>query len=498
MAKRPLDGVRVLDLTRVLTGPHATRMLCDLGADVIKVEPPDGDITRTVNPRVNSMATYFVQQNVGKRYISLDTTKPEAVDVLLRLADHCDVLIENFRPGVMDRMGLGYDTVAARNPGIVYASISGYGSTGPWASRRAYAPVVGAETGVTKAQGDARGGHYANDPLSHADVYTALEARRRSWLRCSSATRTGSGDRIDVSMAETMLYVNEHAHDQLWDGEVPPEWIRSFDPPGYPVLTAANGERVVISGAPGGARHVRPLHEGDRPTDLIDDPRFVDVPSRLDHLADLVEVLHEWAVTMPDAGSDRGGDGRYGLAVGTLRSVRDVCDTDWARAARGRRGGRRSWRRHDAHPEHAVALRRRRRRASRRSRDTAARTTAPCSANCSASTTPSSIAWRPTACSPAGAAPSDALRFPVAPMKAAIGTLPPDDENWAYEIKWDGYRTLAFVDGGQTRLQSSNVLDVTAKYPETGRVRRVGQRGVGDHRRRAGGARRRADGRASS
>ena len=115
MTERPLNGIRVLDFTRVLSGPHATRMLCDLGADVIKVEPPEGDITRTTNPRVNSLASYFVQQNVGKRSISLDTRKQEAIDLLLRLGESCDVLIENFRPGVMDRLGLGYEAVAAGN-----------------------------------------------------------------------------------------------------------------------------------------------------------------------------------------------------------------------------------------------------------------------------------------------------------------------------------------------------------------------------------------------
>ena len=154
----PLDGIRVLDLTRVLAGPHCTRMLADLGADVIKVEPPNGDLTRFASPRINGLASYFVQQNAGKRNISLDLSKPGATAILLDLAEHCDVLVENFRPGVMARNGLGYDVVAARNPRIVYASITGYGSTGPWVGRRAYAPVVGAESGMTKSQGDARGG----------------------------------------------------------------------------------------------------------------------------------------------------------------------------------------------------------------------------------------------------------------------------------------------------------------------------------------------------
>ncbi|MGA1240326.1 MAG: CoA transferase, partial [Ilumatobacteraceae bacterium] len=124
---RPLEGVRVLDFTRVLSGPHATRMLCDLGADVIKVEQPTGDLTRFSSPRVNSNSTYFIQQNVGKRNISLDLTKPEAVDLITRLVEKCDVLIENFRPGVLQRLGLGQETLRAQNSRLVYASITGYG-----------------------------------------------------------------------------------------------------------------------------------------------------------------------------------------------------------------------------------------------------------------------------------------------------------------------------------------------------------------------------------
>ena len=116
---RPLEGVRVLDFTRVLSGPHATRMLCDLGADVIKVEQPSGDLTRFSSPRINSNATYFIQQNVGKRNISLDLTKPEAVDLIKQLVDKCDVVIENFRPGVMKRMQLDQQTLRAKNTGLI-------------------------------------------------------------------------------------------------------------------------------------------------------------------------------------------------------------------------------------------------------------------------------------------------------------------------------------------------------------------------------------------
>ncbi len=320
----------MLDLTRVLAGPHAARMLCDLGADVIKVEPPEGDITRTTWPRVNSIASYFAQQNTGKRCVSIDMDHEVGRELVRRLADHSDVVLENFRPGVMDRLGLGYDVLRARNPRLIFASASGYGQTGPWVHRRAYAPVVGAESGFTMAQGDARGGLYANDAHSHADVYTALELGAAVLAALYQRERTGHGDRIDVSMAQTMLYVNEHAHDHLWDDEVPPGVIRSFRPMDYPVLTAANGESVIISGHPAENKTFDFYMMSIDRADLIDDPRFADTAGRLEHLPSIFAAIDEWASGMPDAEAIEEAMARNRLAVGKLRSVHDVCDTDWA------------------------------------------------------------------------------------------------------------------------------------------------------------------------
>ena len=322
----------MLDLTRVLAGPHAGRMLCDLGADVIKVEPPEGDITRTTWPRVNSISSYFAQQNTGKRCVSLDLDHEQGRELLRRLADQCDVVLENFRPGVMDRLGIGWDVLRARNPRLILASASGYGQTGPWVHRRAYAPVVGAESGFTMAQGDARGGQYANDAHSHADVYTALELAASVLAALYQRERTGLGDRIDVSMAETMLYVNEHAHDHLWNDDVPDGVIRSFRPMDYPVLTAANGESVVISGHPAENKTFDYYMLSIGRPDLIDDPRMADSGGRLEHLNSIFAALDEWASTMPDAQSIEDAMSKHQLAVGKLRSVREVCDTDWAEA----------------------------------------------------------------------------------------------------------------------------------------------------------------------
>ncbi len=328
---RPLEALRVLDFTRVLAGPHAARMLCDLGAEVIKIEPPEGDLTRFGQPRLNSLATYFIQQNVGKSNISLDFTHPRAVDIARRLADISDVVIENFRPGVMERLGLGYEELSARNPRLVYASISGYGATGPWVDRRAYAPVVNAETGLTKHQGDVRDGDYANDPFSHGDVYTGMEAAAGILAALLQRERTGRGQFLDISMAETLLYVNEHAHDQLWEGEVPADWIRSFQPADYPVLTTRDGSIVVVSGHPASKTNFGWFCAAMGRSDLEADPRFVDVASRLRHLDELEEILQAWATTVANADEIERIFAEHHLATGRLRSVADVANTDWAR-----------------------------------------------------------------------------------------------------------------------------------------------------------------------
>jgi CoA:oxalate CoA-transferase len=328
---RPLDGIRVLDFTRVLAGPHATRMLCDLGAEVIKIEPPEGDLTRFGQPRLNSLATYFIQQNVGKLNVSLNLADARGVDIARKLVTMSDVVIENFRPGVMQRLGLGYDTLAAQNERIIYASISGYGATGPWVNRRAYAPVVNAEVGLTKHQGDVRGGAYANDPFSHGDVYTGMEAAAGILAALVQRGRTGRGQYLDISMAETLLYVNEHAHDQLWEGEVPADWIRSFQPADYPVLTTRDGSIVVVSGHPASKTNFGWFCTAMERNDLLNDERFVDVPARLAHLADFHAILRAWAATITDAETIEKIFAEHNLATGRLRSVADVARTDWAK-----------------------------------------------------------------------------------------------------------------------------------------------------------------------
>jgi crotonobetainyl-CoA:carnitine CoA-transferase CaiB-like acyl-CoA transferase len=231
----------------------------------------------------------------------------------------------------MARNGLDYDVVAARNPRIVYASITGYGTTGPWVDRRAYAPVVGAESGMTKSQGDARGGSYANDPHSHADVYTSLEACTAILAALVQRQRSGRGQRIDVSMAQTMLYVDEHAHDELWDGPVDENAVRSFRPGDYIVATVASGETVVVSGHPAERGTFELFAKALDRTDLLDDTRFADVRDRLTNFDQLRDEITATAATIADAAEFERRFAEHRLAVGVLRSVRELCDTQWAR-----------------------------------------------------------------------------------------------------------------------------------------------------------------------
>ena len=327
---RPLEGVRVLDFTRVLSGPHATRMLCDLGADVIKVEQPTGDLTRFSSPRVNSNATYFIQQNVGKRNISLDLTKPEAVEIVKQLIEKCDVLIENFRPGVMARLGLDEKTLRKKNPRLVYASITGYGNTGPWVNRRAFAPVINAEMGLTKRQGDARGGQYANDPFSHADVYTAIECASAILAALFQRERNGEGQYIDLSMAQTLLYVNEHAHDDLWEEPVSPDAIRSFRPEDYAVLTTKDGITSVVSGHPAERGTFDFFVGAMRAPHLLNDERFKTVALRIKNFAELMKLIKAWALTVETVDELEHRLDENKLAMGQMRTVSEVAKTKWA------------------------------------------------------------------------------------------------------------------------------------------------------------------------
>jgi crotonobetainyl-CoA:carnitine CoA-transferase CaiB-like acyl-CoA transferase len=305
-------------------------MLSDLGAEVIKVEPPEGDLTRFAFPRVGSMSTYFAQQNIGKKNISMDLKAPEAVELVKALIRECDVVVENYRGGVMDKLGLGWSVVSQINPRLIYAAISGYGNSGPWSHRRAYATVVNAETGMTCLQARARGGDASNDPHSHADVYTGMECAAAVLAALFQRERTGEGQYIDVSMAQTMLYVNEHVQNELFEREVPADQIRSFQPGDYPILQTGDGTYVVVSGHPAERGTFDLFVSAMNRPELLEDPRFSDVGRRLQNLDALRDIIREWALSVQTAQEIEDVMAEAGLAMGVMRTMPEIAASDWA------------------------------------------------------------------------------------------------------------------------------------------------------------------------
>jgi crotonobetainyl-CoA:carnitine CoA-transferase CaiB-like acyl-CoA transferase len=327
-----LTGIRVVDFSRVLAGPHCAQTLLDLGAEVIKIEPPSGDMSRRAYPRIGEISGYYAQQNAGKRNISIDLNVEGAREIALRLCDDADIIVENFRPGTLAGFGLGYYDVAARNPRVVYASISGYGQHGSWRARAAYAPTVQAETGITEMS-NAHWGTPADRPrsdsLSHADVYSGLHAAIAILAALNERSVTGRGQYIDVAMAAVMLAINERVHADLSDAELGDE---------PPILGATD---CVFFVGPDGKRFISPVSlvssfsfpfylAAMRRPDLAADPRFGTPQDRRRNLAALHEIVQRWIWTFTDVASLDAQLDEAKIPIGALRDISEFAETDWA------------------------------------------------------------------------------------------------------------------------------------------------------------------------
>ena len=201
----PLSGIRILDLSAVVSGPLATMMLADQGADVIKVESPGGDYTRAVSNRRNGFAAAFLNNNRNKRSVTLDLKHPQGLDTCLRLAATADVFVQNFRPGVIDRMGLGETAVREARPDIVYVSISGFGDRGPYAAKPVYDPLVQALTGLTTVQA---GSDHERPRLVRTiipDKVTGITAAQAITAALLARERSGEGQHVRLSMLESVV-----------------------------------------------------------------------------------------------------------------------------------------------------------------------------------------------------------------------------------------------------------------------------------------------------
>ncbi|MGK0221211.1 MAG: CoA:oxalate CoA-transferase [Limisphaerales bacterium] len=215
----PLSGLKVLDFSRVLAGPFAGRMLCDLGADVVKVEPPDGDITRMWGAVKGGVPGYYHQQNVGKKDICIDLAAEGANALVFELVREADILIENYRPDVMARLGLGFDVLHEVNPKLIMLSISGFGHNGPESHRPAYAPIVHAETGQLARQASRGDIPYRDLPLSVADTNASLHGLVGLLAAVIQRQSTGLGQHIDIAMIDATVFTDDQIHYALEDSE---------------------------------------------------------------------------------------------------------------------------------------------------------------------------------------------------------------------------------------------------------------------------------------
>ena len=209
---RPLEGIKVLDMSRVLAGPFAGRILNDLGAEVVKVEPPEGDITRHWGKVRAGLAGYYTQQNVGKRNVCVDLQAEGGPELVLRLAPEADVLIENFRPGIMKRYGLAYEDLCRVNEKLVMLSISGFGQEGPESTRAAYAPILHGESGWLQRSAEWNNRPVTDLNLSAADTNASLHGTIGLLAALRVAELTGEGQHIDMCMLDAFLSTDDASH----------------------------------------------------------------------------------------------------------------------------------------------------------------------------------------------------------------------------------------------------------------------------------------------
>jgi crotonobetainyl-CoA:carnitine CoA-transferase CaiB-like acyl-CoA transferase len=288
---KAFQGLRVLDFSTTIAGPHCTRMLADMGAEVIKIESAEGETMRTRPPVRNGCSTTFGQLNVGKKSLVLDLKSPDAIEIIRQLVAGSDILVENFRPGVMRRLKLDYGSLRDLNPKLIYCSISGYGQTGPSAELPAYAPVIHAASGYDMAHLAYQPGRSRPDycGIYHADVVTGVYAFGAISAALYQRHGSQTGQHIDVSMLESMLSLtlNELQWSQF---EVKPPQRPMFGPvetaDGYVMLAIASEKTfqslIKVIGHP----------------EWISDPRFARYSDRRDNWADLMNGVETWSRTL--------------------------------------------------------------------------------------------------------------------------------------------------------------------------------------------------------
>lgn len=307
---KPLHGVRVLDLTRVFAGPIAGRTLSDLGADVVKVEPPDGDVTRLWGRKTAGLSTYFTQQNCGKRNVCVDLNADDGPELVARLAEQADVVIENFRPGVMAKFGIDWSALSARKPSLIMLSISGFGQEGPESQRAAYASIIHAESGILPpAEGDEMP---LDLDLSAADVLSGMHGVIAVLAALRTRDATGVGQYIDMAMMDAMTFSADIVINSL-DGARRAESINGE------VWRTADGPKMV----PGGLRWI--WHQLSTTAGLTDStPPDADITEKI---ASRRRIITDFLCGLPDRAAVIAALDAANLAWADVRECGEVLES---------------------------------------------------------------------------------------------------------------------------------------------------------------------------
>lgn len=278
-ATRPLEGIKVLELGALVAAPYCGMMLADLGATVIKVEPREGDMARQFAPFIGTESAFFIAVNRGKRSVTVDLKDPASVEAVLELAHDVDVVLHNYRTGVAERLGLGYEELSAVNPGIVYCAVSGFGPTGPMAARPGIDTLFQAESGMMAITGSP-GGEPVKVGTNAADVYAATMAASAITAALVGRQRSGRGCRVDVSLRDAFVSLQAcWLTSYLATGEQPAK-LGAGSPFTAPtdVYQTADGAIVL---AVVNEKHWRIFCSVLDLDDIVDDPRFTDNQGRV-------------------------------------------------------------------------------------------------------------------------------------------------------------------------------------------------------------------------
>jgi crotonobetainyl-CoA:carnitine CoA-transferase CaiB-like acyl-CoA transferase len=290
----PLEGYRIVDLTAMLSGPIATMMLAEQGADVVKVEPPgQGDLVRAIGRARSGISPMFATSNRSKRSIVIDLKQLAGVELLKRLVSTADVFVQNFRPGTADRMGIGESALRAVTPDLIYVSISGFGEKGPYANQRAYDPIIQARSGLAAVQRDRETGRPRMVRTAVADKLTGLTAAQAMTAALLARERTGEGQHVRLAMLDAMVsFLWPEGMMQYTFARAGDELGRQSDSPQTRELLFETADGFITAGAVSDREWEGFARAAKRP-ELARDPRFATSTARVENWDERLDLMGE-------------------------------------------------------------------------------------------------------------------------------------------------------------------------------------------------------------